>query len=303
MCPYVKEWRDYLTSVYTRLAKDLKVNGLYVDEIGLTMLTRTCHNPTHGHPVPMHMSPGEGIIARQIREALPTEMVTYGEMGATDVLSQYIDGTFSYIGWWSWRSPAWMAPHPSYDEIAPHYVNLRRFVFPDFKNFQLIHEIPLKNGNWFLLKYPFFTGDGYYLRHQVFTWADDRSRSFLRTVFRIYHEYVDAFTSRDVEPLVQTEVPGLFANRFSAPKATVFTLLNANYRTIQGDLLKVPHVHGARYLDAWNQQPLQPRAIMGDKAVLALEMGPRSVGCVVQQHRHKARPKRGSAVGEGARGA
>jgi hypothetical protein len=42
---------------------------------------------------------------------------------------------------------------------------------------------------------------------------------------------------------------------------------------------------------------------MGDKAVLALEMGPRSVGCVVQQHRHKARPKRGSAVGEGARGA
>ena len=46
---------------------------------------------------------------------------------------------------------------------GPHYVNLHRFAFPDFKTFELIYYVPQTNGNWYLLQYPFFNGDGYYL--------------------------------------------------------------------------------------------------------------------------------------------
>jgi len=273
MCPYVPEWRNYLTNVYKRVAREVKPNGMYLDELGKCMVSRTCHSRHHGHPSPMGMSPGERILTKQIREALPPEIATYCEYIPADVTGQYTDGGFGHVPLHGWRD--------GYDDVAPHYVNLQRFAFPDFKTFQLIYYVPQKNGNWFLLKYPFFDGDGYYLTGSCLL-TDDHARAFYRNVFRVQHAHADAFTSEEVEPLARTEVPNLFANRFSTPRKTVWTLFNANYRTVRGKLMRVPHRPGAKYYDSWRNRSIKANVSNGT-AELSFEIGPRSVGCVVQE--------------------
>jgi hypothetical protein len=273
MCPYVPAWRDYLTDVYRRVAAEVRPSGMYIDEFGKCMVHRTCYAEDHGHRPPMGMCAGEWLLSRRIRKAVPAQIATYCEYVPADVACQYLDGAFGHVPLYGHRD--------GYDEVAPHYVNLQRFAFPDFKTFQLIYYVPLEHGNWYLLKYPFFDGDGYYLTESCID-ADDHAREFQKRVYALQHAHADAFTSADVEPLVPTELPNLFANRFSAPGKTVWTLFNANYRTARGKLLTVPHVDDRSYHDAWHDRPI-PANVADGRAELNLEIGPRSVGCIVQE--------------------
>ena len=108
-----------------------------------------------------------------------------------------------------------------------------------------------------------------------------RQLEFLGKALRIQRTHGDAFASGDLEPLIPTAAPGLFANRFSCAKETVWTLFNADYRTVRGPLLEVSHMGGAKYRDVWNGVELKPQ-IKGNRALLDLSLGPREIGCVVQ---------------------
>jgi len=77
-------------------------------------------------------------------------------------------------------------------------------------------------------------------------------------------------------------VNGVFANRFSSVRKTVWTLYNANWRSVSGEILAVPHVDGTRYLDAWDGKELKPR-IVGKFAYISLTIEPHGVGCLVQE--------------------
>lgn len=276
MCPYVAAWRDYLCGAYRRVAEEVRPSGMYLDEFGKCMTGRICYSPDHGHPVPMGMCAGEWLLTRQIRQAVPPAIATYCEFVPADVASQYLDGAYGHVSLDNHRA--------GFGRLAPHFVNLHRFAMPDFKTFELIYYVPLRNGNWHLLKYPFFNGDGYYLTDQELQGYDEHSRAFLARVFRLQHAHCDAFTSLDVEPLVATAAAGLYANRFATPTKTVWTFLNTNYRTLRGDLLRVASRPGVEYWDAWNGRPIPARS-EGGQTVLGLEIGPRSVGCVVQRAR------------------
>ncbi|MGC8743105.1 MAG: DUF6259 domain-containing protein [Verrucomicrobiia bacterium] len=287
MCPYAKGWQDYIANVYKRVAVDLEPSGLYIDEFGRNIENRICYATNHNHSVPSGMSPGEGILLRKIREAVPSNIVLYTEFIPSDVASQFIDGSFSYLypvaylgnkDWWLNQ----MNKETSHERFAPHYINLFRFAFPDFKIFQIVYDVPQTNGNWFLLKFPFFNGEGYCLKGVTQTDCDSRATAFYRKVFAIQHKYADAFSSQDVEPLVKTEYPHLFANRFSAPNYTLWTLYNANYKTISGKLLRVKHVKGKQYYDLWNNRPVKFK-ILGDVAELEFDIKPRTVGCILQK--------------------
>jgi hypothetical protein len=274
MCPYVSAWRDYLCGAYRRVAGEVHPSGMYLDEFGRSMTSRICYSPNHGHPVPMGMCAGEWMLSRQMREAVPAEIATYCEFVPADVACQYLDGAYGHVALNNHRE--------GYATLAPHFVNLHRFAMPDFKTFELIYYVPLRNGNWFLLKYPFFNGDGYYLTDQELRGYDEHCRAFLARAFKIQHAETDALTSPNVEPLVATEAPGLYANRFSTSAKTVWTLLNANYQTLRGGLLRVASRRGAEYWDAWNERPVRAR-VEGEQTVLELEIGPRAVGCVVER--------------------
>jgi len=94
----------------------------------------------------------------------------------------------------------------------------------------------------------------------------------------------EAFASHNVRPLVPTEVPGVFANLFMGPRENVWTLYNANGRSVRQPVLRVKHAAGATYEDAWNGTKLTPQVKDG-VAAIAVELGPKAVGCVVQKLR------------------
>ena len=168
-----------------------------------------------------------------------------------------------------------------YAWLAPHFVDLQRFAFPDFKVFETIYCTPMRNGNWTLLKYPFFNGHGYYLALFDPVNCDQHYCEFLTRVFRVQHAHGDAFTSSSVEPLVPTEQSGVYANRFSTPKKNVWTLFNANYRTARAAAACQPcrRSHVFRRMERASAAS-QHR---GSAARLEIDLGPRAVGCVMQQ--------------------
>jgi hypothetical protein len=242
---------------------------MYIDQHGFGNEWKICYSPDHGHFVPMPPIRGEQQMGRKIRASVPPEIATLTEEVPTDVNSQYQDGALGY-------SVAHADPR-----LAPHRVHLFRFCFPDFKVFQLVSYNNFVEGGWARLKFPFFNGEGTWLGNGIPGGFDADARAFLRRSFRILHEHRAAFTSDDVEPLVPTESPLICANRFPTDGETVWTLLNVGYQTHRGPVLRAPHRRGAKYVDLWNDQPLEPQIKEGD-AILSVEIGPQEMGCVAQ---------------------
>ena len=182
-------------------------------------------------------------------------MALYTEYPSAEVSRQILDGSFTYQALWS----------ADQEPLAPHFIDLPRFVFPQFKQFHIIYYVAPRDGNWWLLKFPFFNGESYDLGQPNLPGYDAAALAFQRRAIEVLCGHRDAFASHDVRPLVRTEAAGVFANEFRAERETVWTLYNANGRTVRGTLLRAGHVAGATYEDAWNGVSLQPE-IAGDAA-------------------------------------
>ncbi len=168
------------------------------------------------------------------------------------------------------------------EHLAPHFIDLPRFAFPDFKQFHIIHYARPYAGNWWLFKFPFFNGEVFRIGEPGLPYMDQPSLAFLKRAVQVQCAHRDAFASHRVTPLVATEVNGVFANLFAAKSENVWTLYNANGRSVHKSVLRVKHVASATYRDAWNERALIPELENGD-AYVSLELGPKAVGCVVQR--------------------
>ncbi len=271
MCPGVQSWREWLTSVYKRVREETGAIGFYIDQFGFCH--RDCFAAHHDHPPDWHVLRGEGLLTRQIREALPPECVVYTECFPPDIHTVLQDGSFDYtINSYQTLAHRWM----------PVPVRLGRFAFPDFKVLQIVVCDYPTGSNEEAVKQVFFNGDGYWLQGNPESWFTAEVLALLRHCLALLRQHADAFVSDDCEPFVPTLREGVFANRFAAPNKTVWTLYNANWRSVDGEVLAVPHVKGTRYFDAWNGKELKPR-IVGGVAYLSVTIAPHSVGCIVQQ--------------------
>jgi hypothetical protein len=201
-----------------------------------------------------------------------TKIVPEAEETPNDVHAQYQDGALGY---------SVVSDDPV---LAPHRVDLFRFMFPDFKVFQLVSYNPFVEGGWDLLKWPFFNAEAWWLNQDPQRDYCADARNFLKQSFAILHQYKDAFCSDEVAPLVPTLMPTVYANQFTSPQATAWTLFNAEYKTMRGDLLSVRHRAGTRYRDAFTGQEIEPRIAKG-QAIIPVTIGPRDVGCVVAEYR------------------
>jgi len=270
MCPGAKGWQDYLAGVYRRVREETGALGFYIDQFGFC--DRTCFASTHDHPPDWHVLPGEGQLTRKVRQALPPECVVYTENFPPDIHTVLQDGSFDYaINYFQTTAHRWM----------PVPVRLGRFAFPDFKVLQIIVcDLPVGT-NEEAVRQVFFNGDGFWIQGEPDFWWQPEALSVLRKCIAILREHADAFASDRCEPLVPTLVGGVFANKFEGKGKTVWTLYNANWRSVSDEILAVPHVNGARYIDAWNGVKLKPR-IVGKTAYLRLTLEPHGVGCVVQ---------------------
>ena len=245
---------------------------MYIDEIGATDGRWTCWAKDHGHNGHEIPYRGEVALLGDIREAVGPEIVLYTEYPPAEVSRQYLDGSITYQALWS----------ADQEPLAPHFIDLPRFAFPDFKQLHIIYYVQTRAGNWWLLKFPFFNGEVYRNGEPNLPGMDAPSLAFLKRAIEVQCAHREAFASRDVQPLVPTAVPGVFANRFSSPDEHVWTLYNANGRSVRAPVLRVQHVAGAVYEDTWNGHPLSPE-IDGDCAALAVELGPKGIGCVTQK--------------------
>jgi len=272
MCPGAEGWRRYLTQTYRRVSAQTGAMGFYIDEFGFG--DRDCFAQGHEHPVGWHLLPAEGKMTRSLREVLDPETVLYTENFPPDIHTILQDGSFDYaINYYQTVARNW----------TPMPLRLSRFAFPDFKVFQIVVcDYPTGSNEEAVLQV-FFNGDGYWLQGDPDTWFTPETLATLRRCIRILREHADAFAGDRCEPLVPTLQDGVFANRFTSAdgRKNVWTLYNASWRSVKGKVIAVPHVPGARYLDAWNGKPLQP-AISGGKAILELSLPPHGVGCVVQ---------------------
>ena len=273
ICPAVPEWQEYLSKTYARVWEETGVNGFYVDEMGFADPGHFCYNPNHEHPVPESPLRGQRDLVRRIRESLPPDVAVYTEESPTDVNSQYQDGSFTY------------AISSVSDDLSPTHLNLYRFAFPDFKTFEIITcDRPL-GSDYQSVKRIFFNGEGIWIEGIADDWFTPETRSFIAKMHSVLKAHVNAFTSLNPVPLVPTLTEDIYANEFPAENETVWTIYNARYSTVRGELLAVSHKDGASYYDAWNGQQLNPRIYQG-KAYLSMEMGPKDVGCVAQAIRH-----------------
>ena len=270
MCPGAKGWQDYLAGVYRRIREETGALGFYIDQFGFC--DRNCFASAHDHPPDWHVLPGEGQLTRKVRQALPPECVVYTENFPPDIHTVLQDGSFDYaINYFQTTAHRWM----------PVPVRLGRFAFPDFKVLQIIVcDLPVGT-NEEAVRQVFFNGDGFWLQGEPDFWWQPEALSVLRKCIAILREHADAFASDRCEPLVPTLVGGVFANKFEGKGKTVWTLYNANWRSVSDEILAVLHVSGARYIDVWNGVELKPR-IVGKTAYLRLTLEPHGVGCVVQ---------------------
>ena len=133
------------------------------------------------------------------------------------------------------------------------------------------------------LQYIFFNGIGYNAWENIWgIWNQftPRDAEALRRIVAIERQFPEAMVSMDWRPYEHTFQRGVFASRFPVDGLTVWTLVNRNEYPVAGAQIAAPHHDGARYYDAWNGVPIEPR-LEGDRAVFEFAIEGRGFGAVV----------------------
>jgi len=273
ICPFVPEWREVQATTYATKVKELDVDGMYIDEYGFADESRDCYSPRHGHPVPGYAVIGEMGCTKMIRESIDRVkkgVALYSEESPCDVASRYQDGSFTYA----------MRGTLFTNTLVP--INIFRFALPQFKTIEiLVCDRP--TGTWATgVKWTFFNGEAIWLEGVAKDWFSEETRAAIRKCYAILRAHADAFTTLQPEPLIQTEIGGVFANKFPAEYETVYTLYNSRHRTVRGFALRLPHRDGAEYFDARNERGITPKRD-GDFDLIPVEIEPRGVGCIVRK--------------------
>jgi iron(II)-dependent oxidoreductase len=133
------------------------------------------------------------------------------------------------------------------------------------------------------LQYIFFNGIGYNAWENIWgIWNQltPRDAESLRRIATIERQFASAMVSMDWRPYERTLQAGVFASRFPLDTFTLWTLVNRHEYTVAGEQIAVPHRDGARYYDAWNGVPLQPR-LDGGRAVFDFALEGRGFGALL----------------------
>ncbi len=266
-CLAFQEWLDYMVESATFLAGDLDAKIIYLDQLGSG--ASICERTDHQHKSPEPHFYGERKLTQRIREAIPEDAVICSEAHPEDTRLQF-QNAFYQGGILRYLTRQIQVP-----------MNMTRFAFPDVKCFNNIHGYVLTDNNWERLKFVLFNGDAFFMprAYDPASFFGKEATLDFRKLFRIQHEYADAFTSSDVEPLIPTLIPGTFVNQFRADEKVIWTVFNANYRTAKGKLLEIAAKPATQYVDLWNGAPITTNTA-GDTTWLVVEIGPRDVACI-----------------------
>lgn len=120
----------------------------------------------------------------------------------------------------------------------------RRHMMHQIKRWNLDHTEEL-HAAW-------MNGSGMLVWENVFgSWMGwtARDRSMLRAMLPLQRRYVSLLSGEGWTPLVQTDKPDVYASLWQGSGVRLWTVINRGQDNVEGILLKVPHVEGARYFD------------------------------------------------------
>jgi hypothetical protein len=276
MCHANEEWREYALAMYPRVYSELKVPILYVDEFSLRIGNR-CFAKHHGHEVPSNLLKTDREFITRLKDIMPEEVVLYGEYAAVDVNARYIDCNISYsiidtvvdMIETSWRADD---GDGRYSRVI---TDLYRFAFP--KIVQLVLPMAMRNLSWHPQKFIFWNGEAIY--DSLWDLEESRGHEFVSHAYGVKKKYADCFSSDNPETMIDTLTPAVVANKFPGNRRTVYTLYNRAYTTYRGEVLRIPHVEGAEYRDAWSDERILPDIREG-YAYISLTVHAQGIGCV-----------------------
>ena len=277
MCHANEKWRDFAVSMYPKIYRDLGIPILYVDEFSLRIENR-CYAEGHGHCVPSNLLKTDRDFIVQLKNAMPEEVVLYGEYAPVDINARYIDCNISY----SYLDAivdiietAWRADDGD-DCLSRIYVDTYRFAFPGLV--QLVLPMAMRNLSWHPQKFFFFNGTAIY--DSFWDIEESAGHEFTIHAYGLKKKYADCFTSDHPETMIDTLTPVICANRYPGRGRTLYTLYNRGYNTFRGKFLRVAHKEGNSYYDAWNETKLVAEICDG-YAELFISMDAMQMGCVV----------------------
>ena len=262
-CPALEEVHDYATSVTERTVRGLDLDGVYFDLS--SRCDPECYNPAHHHKTPGVGLDGVNRMFQKIHKGgrgVNPLLATWSEEIGTEPMTQYLDLAYSYTCFYQIKE----MPR----ELAPQGENFYRFMFPDFKLIEIAGEENQEGS-----RLAFFNATGIFSNFKA-----PFNQDFWRRLSRAFHRHEDAFSSLNVEPLVPTRREGLYANGFYCNYEKVYTLFNSNYRTVRGELMKLPAIDGAVYTDIFTGKEIKTTR-QKDKVIVTGEIAPREVGGIV----------------------
>ena len=276
MCHASEDWREFALAMYPRVYSELQVPILYVDEFSLRVENR-CYGKHHGHEVPSNLLKTDRNFITRLKDMMPHDVVLYGEYAAVDVNARYIDCNISYSiidTVVDMIETAWSAGDGD-DTFSRVLTDMYRFAFP--KIVQLVLPMAMRNLSWHPQKFTFFNGEAIY--DSLWDLEESAGHEFICKAYRIKKKYADCFSSDAPETMIETLSPAICANRFPGRDREVFTIYNRAYNTFRGKALRIKHVEGVTYYDAWNDRPLEIE-IRDGYAEISLEIYAQSIGCI-----------------------
>jgi formylglycine-generating enzyme required for sulfatase activity len=147
----------------------------------------------------------------------------------------------------------------------------------------MMHQIQRWNGDHTAeLQMAWMNGSGMLVWEDVFgSWVgwSGRDRAILRSMLPIQRRYVRLFSGEDWTPLVPTEHAGVYASLWQGDGLRLWTLVNRSPQSVEGPLLKVPHVAGDTYFDLIAGR--QVASVDGDPVRLIGRIRPRGLAAFV----------------------
>ena len=257
MCLNDSEYLSKVAADIRRIIEETGADGVRLDEYGHRGYV--CLSREHKHIFGEY---GQHVwlqalerSLKMMRDILPPETLLLTEFPQADFAAARLDGALSY-DICRRQSP-----------LRPLQINLFRFYFPECRLFELNVGGP-QNAKDIM----FFNGDGVY----------NSGGRYSVEYSRILHDNADCFVG-EIEPLVETLQPLVYANRFAAADGSkiFYTLFNGSGRRFSGAVLPIPPGYECtRLLPAGGES-----TVHGNEARITLEAD--QLGAILMKRKEK----------------
>lgn len=280
MCYACAGWQDYAAEAAAKVVRETGCDGIFMDTMNDA---RFCYNPAHQHPSSPAAS-AEAMLKkyrRAIKAANPQAVMTAEDVCAERFI-QYMDGCLI---------KTFDGTQPLYTTHDLYTLHFARFYFPEIKyqewgsNYAdgarraFFNGVAYMRGELAGCKDP-FTGK---------TLTPQDQLAYLNHTSAIMRENADAFAGLHPEPLVPTKQSKVYANKFPGNKQIVWTLYNRSGKELDDDIIAVPHLAGATYLNLMTGKKILPQ-VKGETATLRFGMGYGEVVAIAQREMSWTKP-------------